>query len=35
MKFSEAVKSISYFKAHASEVVKDIVFLFRQFVSYR
>jgi len=25
MKFSEAVKPISYFKAHASEVVKDIV----------
>jgi prevent-host-death family protein len=25
MKYSEAVKPISYFKAHASEVVKDVV----------
>ena len=25
MKFSEAVKPISYFKAHASEVVRDVV----------
>jgi len=25
MKFSEAVKPISFFKAHASEVVKDVV----------
>ena len=25
MKFSEAVKPISYFKAHAAEVVRDVV----------
>ncbi len=25
MKYSEAVKPISYFKAHASEVVRDVV----------
>lgn len=25
MKFSESVKPISYFKAHASEVVRDVV----------
>ncbi|MBN2355530.1 type II toxin-antitoxin system Phd/YefM family antitoxin [candidate division KSB1 bacterium] len=25
MKFSEVVKPISYFKAHASEIVKDVV----------
>lgn len=25
MKYSEAVKPISYFKAHASEIVKDVV----------